>query len=165
MAAHRPGLTQALDLIMKFLALIALVALPLVSQAQSWQPESCKSALLAAYTTMEPLPASDHVESQTQGDYNSDKITDVAILLKPKRDTRKQSIGVCLSNVRIPVLINYAYVPNHIFTKRKGTRYNDYDLGQTRTFDRDVISVNDNACCGASYILRGGVFVEIVDSD
>ena len=150
---------------MKLLALLAFAIAPLASNAQSLEPESCKNALLAAYTTMEPIPSSVAVSSFTRGDYNSDEIPDVAMLLRPKSQNRKQSIGVCLSNVKIPVLINYAYVPNHISTKIKGTRYDDYDRGVTSTYERDVITVNDQVCCGASYILRGGVFVEIVDSD
>ena len=150
---------------MKFLAIVVFALLPFSSQAQSWHPQSCKSALLSAYTTMEALPESESVAALTAGDYNDDQIQDVAMLLRPKSQSRKQSIGVCLSNVKIPVLINYAYVPNHISTKMKGTRYNDYDREVTSTYERDVITVNDQTCCGASYILRGGVFVEIVDSD
>ena len=150
---------------MKFLAIVVLSLMPLGSQAQTWQPESCKSALLAAYTTMEPLPASQSAAAVTLGDYNDDQIQDVAMLLRPKRHDRKQSIGVCLSNVKVPVLINYAYVQDHISTKAKGTRYNDYDRETTSRYERDAITVNDQVCCGASYILRGGVFVEIVDSD
>ena len=87
------------------------------------------------------------------------------MLLRPKRHDRKQSIGVCLSNVKVPVLINYAYVQDHISTKAKGTRYNDYDRETTSRYERDAITFDDQVCCGASYILRGGVFVEIVDSD
>ena len=114
---------------------------------------------------MEQLPHTDGGNHDTVGDYNSDKIPDFALLLSPKSNDRKQSIGVCLSNVSIPVLINYAYVPGNIFTKPKGSRYDDYDLGKSSIYERDVISVNNNECCGASYVLRGGVFVEIVDSD
>ena len=150
---------------MKFLALVVLALAPLVAQTQSWEAESCKSALLSAYTTLESLPQADRHSSITVGDYNSDKIPDVAMLLRPRTNNRKQSIGVCLSNVTVPVLINYAYVSNNIVTKARGTRYNDYELEKSGVYEHDVISVNNNECCGASYVLRRGVFVEIVDSD
>ena len=114
---------------------------------------------------MELLPQPDGNSHVTNGDYNSDKAPDVAMLLRPKSNNRKPSIGVCLSNVTIPVLINYAYVAGNIFTTPKGSRYFDHELEKSGSYERDVISVSDNECCGASYVLRGGVFVEIVDSD
>ena len=150
---------------MKVLATTALLLIAFSCNAQSWQVASCRDILLTTFTSLKPLPAAMSTDSVTQGDYNSDRIPDVAMLLRPKKLNRKQSIGVCLSNVASPVLINYAYVPDHVFTKPKGTRYDDYETGQTLTYERDAISVNDMQCCGASYVLRGGVFVEIIDSD
>ncbi len=150
---------------MKFLAIAVLTFVPCLADAQTWKAESCKSALLTAYTAMELLPQAEGNSHLTLGDYNADNAPDVAMLLRPKSNNWKQSIGVCLSNVSIPVLINYAYVPGNVFTKPKGTPYYDYDLETTGVYERDVISVSDNECCGASYVLRSGVFVEIVDSD
>ena len=101
-------------------------------------------------------------DAATQGDFNSDGAPDFALLLEAKAAPHRAAVGVCLSNESRPLLITSPYQSAKIFTKRKGTKYMEFDTEHSGIYERDAISVSDGAWIGASYILRGGVFVQVI---
>jgi hypothetical protein len=113
-----------------------------------------------AYSFFSPRP-----NAATKGDFNSDGEPDFALLLEAKASPHRAAVGVCLSNEPRPLLITSPYQSAKIFTKPKGTKYMDFDAESSGIYERDAISVSDGAWLGASYILRGGVFVQVIDSD
>jgi hypothetical protein len=142
--------------------LVALLLLPATSVAssQDWTPSACSASLERAYSFFAARS-----EAATQGDFNGDGALDFALLLVAKAPPNKPAIGVCLSKEARPLLITSPYQSAKIFTKPKGTQYMDFENEKPGTYELDAISVSDGAWLGASYILRGGVFVQLVDSD
>ena len=145
---------------MKFLVALLLLPATSVASSQDWTPNTCSASLERAYGFF-----SARTEAATQGDFNGDGALDFALLLATKTPPNKPAIGVCLSKEARPLLITRPYQSVKIFTKLKGTQYVDFETEKPGTYELDSISVSDGAWLGASYILRGGVFVQIVDSD
>lgn len=145
---------------MKMLLIVAALASPSLALSQEWNQADCTSALEHAYN-----PFLARSEAHTTGDFNSDGRADFAVLLDRQGAPSRSAIGVCLSNEARPLLIISPFQTGKIFTKIKGTAYQDSETGVEGTYDRDVISVSDGAWIGASYLLRAGVFVRIVDGD
>ena len=145
---------------MKSFAVIALVISPSICNANDWNMETCVSALESAY---QPFKA--RTDASTTGDFDSDGKNDFAVILDKTKNNQKSAIGVCLSIDKRPLLITAPYQSTKIFTKPKGTAYMDFDTEKGGIYDRDVISVSDGAWIGASYALRGGIFVQIIDGD
>ena len=144
---------------MKITAILStLFLMSSASASEPWTATSCKESIAHAYNGYELRDA-----APASGDYNDDGHSDFAFLLD--RQSKKAAIGVCLSGVGFPVAITNIYVSGHISTKVKGTRYMNFDTETESTYERDVISVDDGAWIGASYVLRQGIFVEVVDRD
>lgn len=146
---------------MKYLLALLLLQASAGASAQEWSSTTCGDSLGLAYGFFAPRRDA----AATQGDFNSDDSPDVALLLEAKASPHRAAIGVCLSNEPRPLLITSPYVSAKILTKPKGTQYMDFDTGNTGVYEHDAISVSDGAWIGASYILRGGVFVRVIDSD
>ena len=146
---------------MRLLVVLLLLQASAAVSAQEWSSVTCGASLGQAYSFF--APRSDSVA--TQGDFNSDGTADFALLLEAKAAPHKAAVGVCLSNEPRPLLITSPYVSAKIFTKPKGTEYMDFDSESTGVYEHDAISVSDGAWLGASYILRAGVFVQVIDSD
>ena len=128
--------------------------------SQEWSDDSCHSELQRAYTLFVVRPG-----ATTQGDFNSDGSPDIAKLLDHTALPDKAAVGVCLSGVKKPVVVTNPYESTKVFTKPKGTTYLDYESETEGIYERDAISVSDGTWFGASYILRAGVFVQVVDGD
>jgi hypothetical protein len=146
---------------MRFLVVLLLLQASAAASAQEWSSATCGASLGHAYSFF----ATRRDAAATQGDFNSDGTADFAVLLEGKASPHKAAIGVCLSNEPRPLLITSPYVSAKIFTKPRGTEYMDFDSESAGVYEHDAISVSDGACCGASYILRSGVFVQVIDSD
>jgi len=146
---------------MKILVVVLLLQASVAASAQERSSATCGASLSHAYSFFTPRGDG----AATEGDFNSDGAADFALLLEEKASPHKAAIGVCLSNEPRPLLIISPYVSAKIFTKPKGTEYMDVDTESTDIYERDAISVSDGECCGASYILRAGAFVQVVDSD
>ena len=146
---------------MKLLAVLLLLQASVASSAQGWSSATCAASLGHAYSFFAPR----HDAAATHGDFNGDGVADFALLLEAKASPHKAAVGVCLSNEPRPLLITSPYVSVKIFTKPKGTEYMDFDTEGTGVYEHDAISVSDGAWLGASYILRGGIFVQVIDSD
>jgi hypothetical protein len=101
------------------------------------------------------------------GDFDGDGRADTAILLQPIATNTKLAAAVCLSNApgRKPVLIKDIYTAGNLSTRKKGSRYYDYDTENYGVYERDGISTYCCECCGATYIMRDGAFQQVVDSD
>jgi hypothetical protein len=140
--------------------MMALGGAPSFHAGHAWSAPNCVSALEQAYK-----PFAARKGAETSGDFNSDGQPDFAMLLDNARTPAISAIGICLSNESRPLLITAPYQTVEIFTKPKGTAYEDYEDETQGTYDRDVISVSDGAWIGASYVLRAGIFVRIVDGD
>jgi len=146
---------------MRLLVVLLLLQASAAVSAQEWSSINCDASLGHAYSFFVPRRDA----TATQGDFNGDGTTDYALLLEAKALPHKGAIGVCLSNEPRPLLITSPYVSTKIFTKAKGTEYMDFDSESTGVYEHDAISVSDGAWLGASYILRAGVFVQVIDSD
>ena len=142
---------------MKIILVLALGLVAFPSFGQEWRVDSCESALARAYTSF-----SARADARTDGDFNGDRQADFALLLDNPA-THKSAIGVCLSKEPRPLLITAPYQTGRIFTKPKGTGYTNTETQQKGAYELDAISVSDGARIGASYILRAGVFVRVVD--
>ena len=145
---------------MKSLVGIAMILASSAAYCQGWGSESCGAALERAYTVFSVRP-----DATTQGDFNSDGQSDFAKLLDHKYQPGKAAVGICLSGVKKPLLITDPYQSTKIFTKPKGTAYMDFNTEKEGVYERDVVSVSDGTWFGSSYILRSGVFVEVIDGD
>lgn len=145
---------------MKILVIVLLLQAGAAAFAQDWSSVTCGASLDHAYTFFSPRR-----DAATVGDFNSDGMPDFALLLDAKGSPHRAAIGVCLSNEPRSLLITNPYQSTKIFTKTKGTQYMHIDTGSPGVYERDAISVSDGAWIGASYILRGGVFVQVIDSD
>ena len=145
---------------MKTVAIFLALAAPASALSQDWTAETCNSALEHAYSPFAAKPG-----ASTRGDFNSDGLTDFALLLGNSRNTRNSAIGVCLSKEPRPLLITAPYATGTISTKPMGTAYRDLETAKKGAYERDAISVNDGAGAGASYILRAGVFARVIDGD
>jgi len=145
---------------MRLLVALLLLTATSVASSQDWTPNACSASLERAYSFFSTRP-----EAATQGDFNGDDELDFALLLATKVPPNRPAIGVCLSKEARPLLITSPYQSAKIFTKPKGTEYLDFETEKLGTYELDSISVSDGAWLGASYILRGGVFVQVVDSD
>jgi hypothetical protein len=146
---------------MKFLAALLLLQASAGAPAQDGASGTCSALLGHAYGFFAPRGDA----AATQGDFNSDGAVDFALLLEEKASPHRAAIGVCLSNEPRPLLIISPYVSGKIFTKPKGTSYMDLESQSTGVYERDAISVSDGEWLGVSYILRGGVFVQVIDAD
>lgn len=138
-------------------ALFGLVGAATASPSEAWTQEACHAALAQSFSAYQLRAA-----PGTSGDYNDDRLPDFAYLLDRKAGGASAA-GVCLSSVEVPVVITHLYVADRISTTGKGTRFHDVEKGTEGHYEKDVISVDDGQRNGASYILRGGVFVQIVD--
>ena len=145
---------------MKLLVALVVLVTPLPAFAQEWNAASCESALESAYASFSARDA-----ANTTGDFNSDGRADFALLLDSVWGVKRSAIGVCLSREPRPLLILNPYETGKIFTKPKGTAFMDVETETEGVYERDVISVSDGGWIGASYILRAGVFVKIIDGD
>lgn len=145
---------------MKTFAIMVLLAVSSPALSQEWSAEACVSALTQAYPSF-----SARRDAGTVGDFNSDGRLDFALLLDRLGGSRQAAIGVCLSREPRPLLITAPYQTGRIFTKPKGTAYMDYETEGNGVYERDVIAVSDGASAGASYVLRAGVFVRVIDGD
>jgi len=130
------------------------------AHCQEWSSDTCNASLEHAYDFFAIRPG-----AATQGDFNGDKALDFAVVLDGKAHSGRSAIGVCLSNEARPLLITDPYQSAKIFTKPKGTAYTDFETENRGVYELDSISVSDGAWIGASYILRGGVFVRVIDRD
>jgi len=145
---------------MRLLIALLFLQASAAASAQDWSSVTCGASLGHAYGFFSPRP-----DDATQGDFNGDGTPDFALLMEAKAAPHRAAVGVCLSNEPRPLLITSPYQSAKISTKPKGTAYVDLDTGSSRVFERDAISVSDGARIGASYILRVGVFVQVIDSD
>ena len=145
---------------MKILAALLILQASIGGATSEWSNDSCGVALEHAYSFF-----SVGTQSATQGDFNGDGQADFAFLLAGKTRPNKAAIGVCLSNEPRPLLITSPYQSTHIFTKPKGTPYMDFETEIPGRYELDSIAVSDGGWIGASYILRAGVFVQIIDGD
>jgi hypothetical protein len=145
-----------------FRRIVALLLLQAAmdASAASWTSSHCGGALERAYAFFSVRP-----HASTQGDFNGDGDADFAFLLVTNGTPAKAAIGVCLSNEARPLLITSPPESAVISTKPRGTAYLDFDTKRPGVFELDAISVSDGASMGASYILRAGVFVPIIDRD
>lgn len=143
---------------MKLIVTLLLLAAPSAALCQDWSVDSCSSALQRAYSS---FSAREH--AGTSGDFNGDGNLDFALLMDSLRGSHKAAIGVCLSREQRPLLITAPYTSGKIFTKPKGTAYEDLEADKRGAYERDAISVSDGASVGASYILRAGVFARVID--
>jgi hypothetical protein len=91
----------------------------------------------------------------------------MALLLRPKDGTGQYAISVCLTSkpTAVPELIRDVNTTAPLSTTVKGSEYYDFDAGAEGRYELDGVGSYCCECCGATYILRGGHFVEIVDSD
>ena len=145
---------------MKHLVALLILLASSAATCQEWNGNTCTRSLEHAYSFFAVRPT-----ASTQGDFNGDGSLDFAVVLDGKSHSGKAAIGVCLSRETRPLLITHPYQSTRIFTKPKGTSYVDFDTEDRGTYELDSISVSDGAWLGASYILRGGVFVRVVDQD
>ena len=145
---------------MKLFVAVLLVNVSTPAFAQTWSENTCRASLEGAYRFFVSRSG-----ATTQGDFNSDGTPDFALLLDAKAPPDRAAVGVCLSNEPRPLLITSPYQSAKIFTKPKGTEYMNFGTETSGVYERDAISVSDGGSIGASYILRGGVFVQVVDSD
>lgn len=145
---------------MKTIAVLLALAAPTAALGQEWSAALCTAALERAYSPfLARLPAN------TRGDFNSDGLTDFALLMDHPRDPHKSAIGVCLSREPRALLITAPYATAHISTKQQGTPYVDRQTGKKATYERDAISVDDGEGATASYVLRVGVFARVVEGE
>ncbi|MHB9097095.1 MAG: hypothetical protein ACYC5X_04645 [Syntrophales bacterium] len=105
--------------------------------------------------------------SKTVGDYDGDGKEDIALLLRPISGHGDYAISVCLSSKPsgAPELIHKAYTYGPLVTTPKGREYYDFSTDAEGRYELDGIGSYCCECCGATYILRKGKFVEVIDSD
>lgn len=145
---------------MKLLIAMLICLAPTFAMCQEWNGRTCDASLEHAYSFFAVRPG-----AATQGDFNGDGALDFAVLLDAKAHTGKAAIGVCLSSESRPLLITDPHQSTTIATAPKGTAYVDFKTEDHGIYELDSIAVSDGARLRASYILRGGVFVRVVDRD
>ena len=150
---------QTREVNLKVLAALLMLPASIGASSGNWNSDSCGEALQRAYGFFSVRP-----QSTTLGDFNGDGELDFASLLDGKASNRR-AIGICLSKEARPLLINSPYQSIRIFTKPKGTPYLDVATEKPGIYELDAIAVSDGGWLGASYILRAGVFVQVVDGD
>ena len=145
-----------------WLPLILLAASPALAT------DACRARAAAAFPDHRPAPATaERTSVSARGDFDGDGAADTALLLQPLGGTAKLAAAVCLSGSPggQPMLIEDIYTAGNLSTKGKGSRYVDYDTEQAGVYERDGINSYCCGCCGATYVLRNGAFVQVVDSD
>jgi hypothetical protein len=130
--------------------------------------DSCAVRATYAYADYHLAPTnSERTSVSAHGDFDGDGKRDTAILLKPLAKNTKLAAAVCLSSTpgSTPVLIKDIYTAGNLSTKKKGSRHFDFDTEKYGVYERDGINTFCCECCGATYIMRNGEFVQVVDSD
>lgn len=160
---------------MKILAAIAALLVSTSSGADGLH--ACEARTAAAFPTFEPTPGADprpapgshpgNANSVAHGDYDGDGTVDAALLLRPASGPGKYAISVCLSSkpTAQPELIRDAYTTGALSVSPKGRTYHDFDADAEGRYELDGVRSYCCECCGATYVFRGGRFVEIIDSD
>ena len=144
----------------KLIVALLILQAPIGARAASWTSSACGDALEHAYGFFSIRP-----RASTQGDFNGDGDADFAFLLAGKGKPSRPAIGICLSKEARPLLITSPPESAAISTKHRGTTYFDFETEKPGIYELDAISVSDGGWIGASYILRAGVFVRIIDRD
>lgn len=117
--------------------MMALGGAPSFHAGHAWSAPNCVSALEQAYK-----PFAARKSAEASGDFNSDGQPDFAMLLDNARTPAISAIGICLSNESRPLLITAPYQTVEIFTKPKGTAYEDYETRlKARTTETSFRSV------------------------
>jgi len=162
---------------MKIYILLIMFYLSSVSMNTEAAEMSCEERTKSAFPSYEltsgsadrGVPTHDPTKpySKTVGDYDGDGKEDIALLLRPRSGAGEYAISVCLSSKpsRAPEFIQEAYTYGPLSTTPKGREYHDFDTGKEGLYEFDGIGSYCCECCGATYILRQGRFVEVIDSD
>jgi hypothetical protein len=130
--------------------------------------DSCAARATDAYASYRLAPkTAERTSVSASGDFDGDGKTDTAVLLRPLAKNTKLAAAVCLSSApdSKPVLIKDIYTAGNLSTMTKGSRHFDYDTEKYGIYERDGINTYCCNCCGATYIMRNDVFVQVVDSD
>lgn len=120
----------------------------------------CRAALAQAYSVFQMQPA-----SAVRGDFNGDGRKDWAGLMERKAEPARSAIGVCLSGEHRPLLILSQHKLTGMVLTNKGSRHSDLAADATGVFERDAISVTEEAGDVSSYILRVGTFARIANTN
>lgn len=173
--ADRPD--SAGSALMKALALLIVLSVCSASATAGIASASCEKRTRWAFPACVSTPAypdpgapkhdPDGPHSEAYGDYDGDGKMDAALLLRPASGEGRHAISVCLSRKPdgAPELIRDAYTAGPVSTTPKDRRHYDYNTGTHGLYELDGVGSYCCECCGATYILRKGRFVEIIDSD
>ena len=103
----------------------------------------------------------------TFGDFDGDGRTDVALLVQPFPESTSPMIAACLSGSGLdkPVVITDPYCYDGLTRQRRGQPYYDFATGLEGVYPSDGIHAYCFEKAGATYIIKGGRFEPIVDSD
>lgn len=101
------------------------------------------------------------------GDFDDDGKDDVALLVQPLAKSASLKIVACLSSLgpTRPVVVEKPYCHDGITTVSKGGPYYDFGSDSEGTYPKDGIHAYCFEKAGATYVLEGDSFRQIVDSD